>query len=368
MRVFLSAVLLSGSICTAAFSCGDTHVVQSGDTLSEIALRYTGTIFATGPVFDANRDVIGDDPDRIQIGMQLVIPCGATSASNPIDWTVMPDAATLALIKRSADVQLVDIRSKKAISNGVIPGAMSIPYAEWRGPKENPGAPPPPSTLSDIIGQAGLRLDVPIVIIHDRPTLMDSGRGAVIYWLLKSSGAENLAILRGGHKAWVTAGLPIAETPIVQEPYLADINFSDAWRADAFDVYSIATGQVQGHLLDARPYSFFRRLNDAGVALGTTLPGATNAPVQPLLSAIMGEVDVETGVKSVIDHLGRYEPDWQQGTTISFCNTGELSALNWFYASELAGLEGMRLYPESVRGWTDQGGILAEGAPQLQDN
>ncbi|WP_168769449.1 rhodanese-like domain-containing protein [Yoonia sediminilitoris] len=270
---------LSGA---AAFSCGATHTVVSGD-----------------------------NPDFIQIGLTLEIPCKETSASNPIDWSVMPGANSLDLIKRTASVQILDILSKKAVAKGVIPGAMSVPYSEWRGRKANPGPPPPPNVRSDIIGQAGLRLDEPVIIVHSRSNMMDSGRAAVIYCSLKSSGAEKLAILNGGHKAWVDAGLPVADTPAEQQPYLANITFSDEWRADELDVYGIATGQIEYHLLDARRYSFFRRLNDAGAALATTLLGATNAPVQPLLATLSVDINVEAGVKSVIVHLGRYEPDWK---------------------------------------------------------
>jgi ABC-type amino acid transport substrate-binding protein len=54
----------------------DTYVVQPGDTLSKIARKYYGDAWATSwqRIYEANRDVIGDDPARIQIGMTLEIP------------------------------------------------------------------------------------------------------------------------------------------------------------------------------------------------------------------------------------------------------------------------------------------------------
>jgi nucleoid-associated protein YgaU len=54
----------------------DTYVVQPGDTLSKIARKYYGDAWATSwqRIYEANRDVIGDDPSRIQVGMTLDIP------------------------------------------------------------------------------------------------------------------------------------------------------------------------------------------------------------------------------------------------------------------------------------------------------
>ena len=54
----------------------DTYVVQPGDTLSKIARKYYGAAWATSwqRIYEANRDVIGDDPGRLRVGMTLQIP------------------------------------------------------------------------------------------------------------------------------------------------------------------------------------------------------------------------------------------------------------------------------------------------------
>ncbi len=54
-----------------------THVVQRGDTLASIARRYAdqaGGSLTWQQVFDANREVVGSDPDVIRPGQQLTIP------------------------------------------------------------------------------------------------------------------------------------------------------------------------------------------------------------------------------------------------------------------------------------------------------
>ncbi|HXY75677.1 MAG TPA: LysM peptidoglycan-binding domain-containing protein [Steroidobacteraceae bacterium] len=50
-----------------------THLVQSGDTLSKLAQRYYGDASLYTKIFQANRDVLSD-PNKIQVGQKLRIP------------------------------------------------------------------------------------------------------------------------------------------------------------------------------------------------------------------------------------------------------------------------------------------------------
>ena len=50
------------------------HVVVSGDTLSGIAKKYYDDAGKYMKIYEANKAVIGDNPDLIQPGMELVIP------------------------------------------------------------------------------------------------------------------------------------------------------------------------------------------------------------------------------------------------------------------------------------------------------
>jgi nucleoid-associated protein YgaU len=59
-----------------AGGASETYVVQSGDTLSRIAREFYGDARAASwqRIYEANRDVIGDDPGRLRVGMTLQIP------------------------------------------------------------------------------------------------------------------------------------------------------------------------------------------------------------------------------------------------------------------------------------------------------
>jgi nucleoid-associated protein YgaU len=51
-----------------------THVVVSGDTLSGIAAQYYSDGGRWPAIYEANKDVIGDNPNLILVGQELVIP------------------------------------------------------------------------------------------------------------------------------------------------------------------------------------------------------------------------------------------------------------------------------------------------------
>jgi nucleoid-associated protein YgaU len=50
------------------------HVVKKGESLSLIAKQYYGDVHRWKELYEANKTVVGDNPDLIQPGMELVIP------------------------------------------------------------------------------------------------------------------------------------------------------------------------------------------------------------------------------------------------------------------------------------------------------
>ena len=51
-----------------------THTVKAGDTLSALATKYYGDAGKYLAIYEANKEIIGDDPDLIKEGQELVIP------------------------------------------------------------------------------------------------------------------------------------------------------------------------------------------------------------------------------------------------------------------------------------------------------
>ena len=55
-------------------AAGDTYEVASGDTLGSIAEKVYGDQTQWRRIYDANKDAIGSDPDKLSLGMKLKIP------------------------------------------------------------------------------------------------------------------------------------------------------------------------------------------------------------------------------------------------------------------------------------------------------
>jgi nucleoid-associated protein YgaU len=55
---------------------GRKHTVKSGETLSHLALKYYGSAAKDEwmKIYQANKEIIGDNPNMIKVGQELVIP------------------------------------------------------------------------------------------------------------------------------------------------------------------------------------------------------------------------------------------------------------------------------------------------------
>ena len=53
---------------------GDTYTVVSGDSLSKIAQHHYGDAANWHQIYEANKALIGTNPDLIQVGQVLTIP------------------------------------------------------------------------------------------------------------------------------------------------------------------------------------------------------------------------------------------------------------------------------------------------------
>lgn len=55
-------------------AAGDTYTVVSGDSLSKIAQHHYGDAAKWNQIYEANKALIGTNPDLIEVGQVLTIP------------------------------------------------------------------------------------------------------------------------------------------------------------------------------------------------------------------------------------------------------------------------------------------------------
>ena len=267
---------------------------------------------------------------------------------------------------RAADgVVVLDIRNPGAYARGHIPGARNAPYGLFRGPPENPGQLVSEAHLTEVLRARGLDTDSPVVVVHQGADQTDFGSAARVYWTLKSSGFTDLAVLNGGMSGWQAADGAVETGPGSDAaPSDITVSFSDDWLATRAEVRDIVEGRDDARLVDARPEAFWKgETKHPAAARPGTIPQSRYFTHDRWFGS-----DTPSRIKPErVRRLAAENGFAAEDRLVSFCNTGHWAATNWFALSEIAGIEEVRLYPESVVGWSNAGFDMAN-VPGLVQN
>ncbi|PLW75784.1 sulfurtransferase [Cohaesibacter celericrescens] len=271
---------------------------------------------------------------------------------------VSPQA--LEAIEAASKPLIIDIRGnndkgESLFEAGHIAGAVNAPYGLFRGPSDNPGQLISADSLQKVLRDIGADKDRPTVVAYQGKDISDFGAAARVYWTLKSAGFTDLSLLNGGIDNWKLAGLPLESGKAVLTPSSIEVTFSDQWLATTDDVLKIVNGDQKARLIDARPEDFWNgEKKHPAAARPGTLPQSEyfvhsswfdNKPV----------IADAAKVKKLAAAGG-----FKNGEAlVSFCNTGHWAATNWFALSELAELDNVKLYPESMVGYSNAGHEMA---------
>ncbi|MBX2854350.1 MAG: sulfurtransferase [Rhodobacteraceae bacterium] len=279
----------------------------------------------------------------------------AATAYAADDWSKLVAPAELEALAAEGDVTVVDIRDEQAYLTANIPGSLNAPYPAWRGPAKNPGQTLTDEQLTALMQYLGLTPDSRVVVSYAGVNQTDFGAAARVYWTLKSAGLTEIAILNGGVRSWISEGKPLSVAPSKAEPSTAKFALAEEWKAERADVAAIASGSAAGKLVDARPDPFLKgdKKHPAAAKSGT-LSGAQGAHFAQFFDGEKTQLPASNRVAALVAAAG-VEKDGD-APIVSFCNTGHWAATNWFALSEMAGIEGVKLYPESMVGWTGAGG------------
>lgn len=265
-----------------------------------------------------------------------------------VDWLEqhLNDEKLVVLDIRSA----IDGGSRETYERGHVPGAIYSNYIEagWRQDSNGvPGTLPPESDLARLIGSLGIDNDTDVIIVPAGVGSTDFGSAARIYWTFKVLGHDRVAILNGGHQAWVDAGNTVESgwnepTEATFEP-----RFRPELIASVDDVAGAPDAGIQ--LVDNRPREQYAGKDKHPAArVAGTIPGARNLEQQRLTrEGTAFFVDEET-VEALMEQS---EVSGNQ-RTITFCNTGHWAAMGWFALSEIAGQDGVAMYDGSMVEWT----------------
>lgn len=237
-----------------------------------------------------------------------------------------------------------------------IPGARLVPAAKIRQTRyidgrNIPAMLPDRGAIEALMRSIGVMAKTPLVIVAAGRSVEEFDGAARLYWTLKYYGADELAILDGGHARWVAEARST-------DSGMPDLSSGD-WTAgeprpsllaDTQTVMAAAASRVQ--LVDARPLAFFHGLAKRPVvAAYGHIPGSKVFPTELRAKpegngqSYLSAEDYRAILQSLQIALDR--------PTITYCNTGHMAAGAWFILSELLGVAQVSLYDGSMAEWAD---------------
>ncbi|HEX8665632.1 MAG TPA: sulfurtransferase [Beijerinckiaceae bacterium] len=253
------------------------------------------------------------------------------------------------------DLAILDVRivagedGRAAFAAGHIPGAVFTDYAKdgWRAAKGIAvGMLPDEAALSGLFGRLGLTPEQQVVVVPTGINTGDFSAAARVYWTLKAAGHRRLSLLDGGWEGWRAAGRPVETGPGRARPATQyPVRIDAGLRAEVGRVEA-AVARRDATLLDARGRGYFEGREKSPQAMRAgRLPGAAHLDQGQAYDAS------RHGLKPR-EELDRLYAAVPEGEVISFCNTGQAAATNWFVLAELLGRRDVRLYDGSMSEWT----------------
>lgn len=266
----------------------------------------------------------------------------SAAAAAPDGWSPLLEAPALnAVLTQSPQVRVIQVTGDYASAH--IPGSVHAPYAEFRGPQDNQGQLPPLPQLSALVQRLGIAADTPVAIVHQGNSPVDMGAATRVYWTLKSLGITDLTILNGGFAAWQAAGLPVSTTPTTVAASGFEPVWNDQWTLHTAEVEHVVANK-SARLIDGRPAAFFDGTQSVAARAGT-IKGAENISFTSFFddNSMKPAGDLSTALAAA--SLSAEEP------VVTFCNSGHMGSINWFVMSEMAAMQDVKLYAESITEW-----------------
>ena len=268
------------------------------------------------------------------------------------------------------NVLLVDLRKDEDYASGHIQGALSAPYGKfgWRETVDGiVGMLPPLETINERIGSLGVTQEKHVVVIPYGDSSSDVGAATRVYWTFKVLGHDDVSLLDGGMNAWTAQDLFTLETKAI-EPLAAASYPGIVDQGLLIDTMSlidlVESGKVQP--VDARTDPQWEgKEKHPKARIPGAIPTANRLPQSDLVDPDTGMFVTKGQVIEIADSNG-----WNPSETkplVSYCNTGHWASTAWFAMSEVAGLEGVKLYDGSMVAWTqDEANPLINSPGRLE--
>ncbi len=212
---------------------------------------------------------------------------------------------------------------------------------------------PEPQAFAETLGSWGVTNSTQVVA-YDADNGVYASR---LWWLLRWVGHRAVAVLNGGYKAWLAAGLPTSAQPRQRTPTRFQVRPQGEMWMDADQVMSVV-GRPNWLVLDARaPERYAGEIEPLDRVAGH-IPGALNYPYTMNIAAGGRFVSAD----QIAARLDRVQRAVDNDHTVVMCGSG-VTACHLLLAMELAGRSGAKLYAGSWSEWiSDPGRPVAKGS------
>jgi len=246
---------------------------------------------------------------------------------------------------------LLDIQDAKTYARVHLPGAVNVPYSQWRtaAPAKSAGNLPPVERLEALIGGAGIGNEDTVVIVSTGRSASDLAAAARVYWTFRMLGHESVSVLDGGLIAYLEATNkkgPLSSGTETRPAATFTADFQPQWLATAESLQAILQGE--GELVDARtPGEFLGIYTGDKRERAGTVPGSRNLPHDWVTVDGSARLREEDALRGLYASLGV----GTGGEQIHYCHSGNRAALTWFVSYAVFGNEQAKLYDASMKEW-----------------
>lgn len=202
-----------------------------------------------------------------------------------VDWlSEQIDHPDLVLLDASFFMPGVDRDGKSEWFDGRIPGAVFFDFSREICDKNTdlPHMMPNAADFQHSVRRLGIN-QASVIVVYDSLGIFSSPR---VWWMLKSMGASNVAVLDGGLPAWKEKSLPLESGELSEQIPSGDFisNYQDKLFTDVDEVLAF-TENKQRIIIDARSQVRFQAKEAeprAGMRAGH-IPNSENLPYSALL-------------------------------------------------------------------------------------
>ena len=209
---------------------------------------------------------------------------------------------------------------------------------------------PDATRFAEVMSRLGVGNDS-AVVIYDRQFNMWASR---LWWMLRSFGFDNAAVVDGGWQKWIEEGRPVSSEPPNYPPATFDAQAREELIAQQAEVQE-AIGQASTRLINALHPDEFAGRPPHRYARAGRIPSSVNVPFLVTVDPESQQCASDEELIKLFDSVGALNKE----KVIGYCGGG-IAACNTALALTRLGVDNVSLYDGSMTEWASDPSLPME--------